>query len=336
MSFCQTLLNKLSVQPNTTFDIMIDHRFLYRDEKIVRVKYTREFDEQRLSWGTYRSRNKNIVFIEDPSLEKYVLDNVIKTKMFGLDFTADIDETSYTLTIDPRLKTVHILTAAYNVILHTINNRDKRLTLSRTNRTISQEEKASILLSFTDYSFYSYLNVLEQKYLQRIARSNQLTFYTVLDTFVPVIVEHDGLFNPFINNPEISSSFKETELYRLATACSKNTSGIYVKFLTHKQICEALKLKKFVKIPERFLVELIMGFYSNSFPSKNAHMYMRVIADDNLEALITPENYERLSPVDKEAYRIYDTLFIHCARFYRRMGLKSPAEAYDILKEARL
>lgn len=97
-------------------------------------------------------------------------------------------------------------------------------------------------------------------------------FYAIQKAFVPVFIDYQKVFNPFrLKN----SIVKETALFLKAVKTGRyvETGNISGYFLTHREICEVLNMKEFMRFTPSFLYRVFIGLLFPSFdefPGKSA------------------------------------------------------------------
>lgn len=344
MDLKEIILDKLAAQPNTVFSVMVNHTLLYNtnSNQLLRVRVERDEHGKRLSFGVYKNVNNFPIFAEITDLYTVLATTLKKSTILGVDFSSDISEENNIpiIEINAISKILHLKTIAYDIALKVVRNRTGSMTFVETGRTMTVEEKGKIATNFVDYSFNNYLVVANQILLKRIKKSFMLSFYNIENAFVPLLISSNELANPFLFNPDISETFSKSLLYSTASRCEKHFSAVQVDFITHLNICKSMGLKKFVKMPFNFIVPIIMGIYSSQYPNMNSFQYLKIVKSgidtEDYDLIISPEQYRNLSSNDAALYRSYNTLQIHCFKYYRTVGAKSFAELYNYVKGFRL
>ena len=231
--------------------------------------------------------------------------------------------------------------------------------------------------TFRRHSFSVYQNVIynkvQNRIIQRIMRRNK--FYKIQKIFVPVFIQVKNLYNPFFDDAE-NVAYKHSDLYKKAVEKNRIVEvgkNITCYMLTHKEICEALHLNRFMRFTPDFVYEVFVGLLHpeySEFPNKTAHVWVPGTSSDVADSLPKKMNdselfsqlkeYEEilskpLSEEDKarysaiyhalQDYQSIDTLRYACIRHKKALlaygpsildGSVTEGLLYSIILEARL
>lgn len=105
------------------------------------------------------------------------------------------------------------------------------------------------------------------------------SFYSVLKTFVPILIETEYLYNPLTDNPDFN--FKDTTLYKKALEQGRvkevlHGGALTVSLLTHLEICQELGMSNFMRFTPQFLYKFLIGYIypeNGIFPNANSFIY---------------------------------------------------------------
>ena len=195
-------------------------------------------------------------------------------------------------------------------------------------------------------------------------------FYGIQNSFIPVIIDYDKVYNPFKNNPIV----EKTKLYQVAVEKNRcrEMDGVSCYYLTQYEVCKALGMSRFMRFTPSFLYQVFVGLLfpnNTAFPSVNRAVYVantetgkRVMNESNyvkavqsaMKVLDNPESseFDRKFATDKlndlNAYEKQSSLLVACQRNQKALsdvggpGLdhdrektKSAIAYFNYLKEAK-
>lgn len=155
------------------------------------------------------------------------------------------------------------------------------MTTSLGNIMLSMQDLKDLKETFRRISYDCYLetiyNKVQNRIIQKIYKRNP--FYNIQKTFVPVFISVAGLYNPLFDDVQ-SENYKRTELYKLATQKNRILEvgeNIKCYMITHKEICEAFHLSRFMRFTPDFVFKIYIGLLHpeySEFPNKITKVYV--------------------------------------------------------------
>lgn len=157
---------------------------------------------------------------------------------------------------------------------------------------LSTQDLRNLKETFRRVSYSCYLdtvyNKVQNRVIQKIYKRN--SFYNIQKTFVPVFVSVTGLYNPLFDDKQ-SDIYQKTSLYQLAVEKNRILEvgdSIKCYMLTHKEICEAFHLSKFMRFTPDFVFKVYVGLLHSEyseFPNKITKIYVPAVNAENNEGL---------------------------------------------------
>lgn len=208
-----------------------------------------------------------------------------------------------TVKVDLDLGLLIIESAVYKLGRTAMSYSDVNHIASYNGIELSAQTLNQIRAKFKEISYGNYLkliySVLQRRFIPRIYRRN--SFYKIQRAFVPVFVQYDFVYEPLLGD-KTDLTFINSEIYQ--TAVQKNrvvevNSHLRCYMLTHKEICEALHMKYFMRFTPDFLYKLLVGlgnYNLEGFPSKTTRVYLAPIDEDRnrgLKRIYTESEYNQ-------------------------------------------
>lgn len=149
-----------------------------------------------------------------------------------------------------------------------------RVSFKYHNEVVSANDAEQLKQLFLNSSLLNYRELVYAKganqFVRRLMRKNK--FYGIRpESFVPVFIEVNGIYNP-LTNPILD--VKSTAMYKLAVEKNRKVtaSGVSAYFLTHKEICQAFGIRHFVRFLPSIWFDMFVGVLqpgNAAFPNSN-------------------------------------------------------------------
>lgn len=225
--------------------------------------------------------------------------------LFGYNVGIAQDPENATIQYNPDTGFLIIESEFYRVMRETIN-----ADATSSYRLANGEVLTSTILNgmrdaFVQASFINYRDVIytnrANKFINILRRSDR--FYDIKpESFVPVFIKVDGLFDPFSYE---ALNIKNSDMYKLAIQRNRHihTGVVEAYYLTHLEICEALHMSNFMRFKCSTWYNIVAGLLqqgSTAFPNKmNEVVIWRGAGKpaDGLRRTMTIEDFEILQRV---------------------------------------
>lgn len=166
------------------------------------------------------------------------------------------------------------------------------MTTSLENVTLTADMCRSLKQTFRRHSYKIYqgtvYNKVQNRIIQKIYKRNP--FYNIQKTFIPTFIRVRGLYNPFFDDKEYTN-YEKTDLYKMAISQNRLVdvnSEISCYMLTHKEICQAFHLSRFMRFTPDFMYKVYIGLLHpeySEFPNKIGRVRVPAINSDSIADL---------------------------------------------------
>lgn len=141
--------------------------------------------------------------------------------------------------------------------------------------------------SYADYDMLFFEN-RSRKFLNKLKYRSR-DFYSIQSSFIPVFIDYTEVYNPLLRNPLIL----KTDLYQKAVEKGRyeKRGKISCYYLTHREICEALHMKHFMRFTSSFLYKIFVGLLfpdDLNFPSEGRYVFVRPEDDEDMFVVSRP------------------------------------------------
>lgn len=170
---------------------------------------------------------------------------------------------------------------------------------------LSEEDCKSLREAFKKNSYADYdalfFESRSRKFLNKLKYRSK-DFYGIQSSFIPVFLNYTKTYNPLLRNPLI----RKMGLYRKAVEKGRyeERGSLSCYYLTHREICEALNMNRFMRFTPSFLYKVFIGllFPDNpNFPSDGHTVIVRPENDEDLVIIKRPYFSEQ-----EFAYAVYE------------------------------
>lgn len=328
MNLVSELIDCLNSSGNSYFKVLFNYSPLKSNGKNVFVKRVFIKGSVIPEFGYFVSiKGKNQFMVINDSLE--TLENAIKNKTLGdYDFSREFPNDDFIIEINEQFKIINIVQKHFSVLCEQIYKAETLGKLSTQYQVLDVSDCEKIFGYFEDIATESYLDVLDSKILKSLRADRNVKFYNSLVNFTLVYFKGPCLLNPFVDCGRYRKVFESTSLFKYIKATRFQVGANEVAFLTNKEICECLHLKKFVKFNSIFFMNIVLGLLN---PVKNYSTYRHVYVVKG--EVVNEADYLRLGLTGGERV---PSLLILVIGNKKRLNIKNNLEWYEILKEASL
>lgn len=148
---------------------------------------------------------------------------------------------------------------------------------------VPEEQIAALLNAFKRNSFSVFQSLIfakgNNKFVNKLYKANG--FYKLQRAFVPVFVTFSEVYNP-LEDPSLQ--LQQFKIYKMAVEKNRRVElscGLSAYFLTHREICEAFNMNKFMRFTPLFFYRILVGLLDPSleeFPNKNSYSAIKPVA----------------------------------------------------------
>lgn len=205
----------------------------------------------------------------------------------ALDGRADIQKCTVDVCVYNRLLVIE--SQLYAAVKKIVGSENQNVSFVFDNNIVPVEKINHLKEAFIRQAYINYGELIYSKkngrFTNKLFKANK--FYAIQKAFVPVFINYQKVFNPF----ELEGSVvKSTSLYQKAVKAGRyvESGNISGYFLTHREICEELNMKEFMRFTPAFLYRIFMGLLFpafDEFPGKRT-------GDGRHEKLIRGANAE--------------------------------------------
>lgn len=279
-----TELKQAVLDSGMSLNIMLNGSFMKDHGRRITVSCEKEnnINVLKFTTRTYFTDNNGIKQSTITKVRYSVLDIIKKelkgSKLFGIEI-GSIQQLQYAkLTVVAEYGFVCIESELYQYV-RKISETTNRVSFSIGGKQLAQEQVSALSRVFLEQSLINYRDVIysgnTNRFVRTLLRRNK--FYNMRpETFVPVFINVEGIYNP-LNNPVLA--VKDTKMYKLAVQKNRlaESNGITAYFLTHREICEAFGMTHFVRFKPSIWYELFVGLLqpnNTDFPNKTKSIFI--------------------------------------------------------------
>lgn len=300
-TLCNKIINAVSKTGTTRLAIIVDGRYYVKGSKMVYVwaESSLESEHQLLHFIVKQKQYPREKEIED-CLSNLVRD-LTQSAIYGVEIPVQFTVDMCNCFVDVDLGILFLESGAYYLARQIAKDSNYKTSVYKIfNRELEKGVVLSLAREFKKQAFLNYRDVIfsgvSDRFVSRIYNRNK--FYKILKTFIPVIVEYDGLYNPLLDNPDFN--FKDFQIYKVAVAKNRkidNDSGLRAYMMTHEEIAYTLGMKHFIRFTPEMLYSLIVGKINpnlKDFPSVNNNVYVKTVNSEisnRLPLVYTEEDY---------------------------------------------
>lgn len=213
-----------------------------------------------------------------PRWSRYLLDEVTQQSLFGVRINCMQKAELAKITPVAEYGFISIESELYQYV-KSISEHTNKVTFSIGNEELTSAQITVLNRAFLDQSLVNYRDVVysnkSSRFVKTLLRKNK--FYNVRpETFVPVFINVDGVYNP-LNNPSLA--IKSTKMYKMAVEKGRfvEYNGISGYFLTHREICEAFGIQHFVRFKSSIWYDMFVGLLqpnNENFPNTTRSVFV--------------------------------------------------------------
>lgn len=249
--------------------------------KMVVIKY-----KPIIQFGYYRKTNQELEFIEIPEILGLIEERMNSSVIAGLDFSSikhmfdKVDvETNSTLRI------INYSRSLFKTLSKSIYNDGVTTSLKAGDMELSVSDVGRLYDHYERIYVANYMNLLFTKIMPYLRRQSNdiLKTYLSFKNFIPVLFKGNCVVNPFIDSYKMNRVFLNTDFYEKCKDGMFNISEDSVVYLmTNREICEALKINKYLRFYMPQLTLFLLGLFDeNKFPSAKKTLWI----DENGQVL---------------------------------------------------
>lgn len=230
-------------------------------------------------------------YVTDTILHK--LFTIITSNTLGnFECSCTVPVNKYNIMVDSSLDFLLIEGSLYNIARKAIMSGVARQELHLSDFHLSAAELRSLMSAFKQLSYDNYNKFIFNKSHRRIINRcyKKKQFFNILHAFIPVAISYSFVYNPLLDDKN-DNTFLQSKL--MQTAIKKNrkievNDNLYCYMLTHKEICEALGLSRFMRFTPDFLYKFVVGALHPelaNFPTKTTKIYVKPVDIDGAAKL---------------------------------------------------
>lgn len=272
----ESIMNGMLNNGLNTVSIMLNGRYLDYTGKRLYVELCMKGDQVWLRWFITRHDGEaDKAYV--PSKYTEISDAISGNSLFGVSIIHKQDPHEAVIRVKPEYGVIVIQSQLYR-IAEALQDKGVNVTAVVGGGELAHDELVALRSVFFEESLINYKNVVYPNGANRFARRllNRGKFYAVKpESFVPVFIEVDWLYNPL---KRADLGIKNTKMYRMAVEKGRLLSHDEVSayLLTHKEICEAFGMTHFARFSPSLWFDLLIGLLQPNnpyFPNKVSKVY---------------------------------------------------------------
>ena len=294
--FKNQLARKLSSHKNLQFVIIVNNRLIRTDTYFGLAMFT---EDEELILGIKKA---NTGLQPEPDVESRMANELFRNRYHGVDFsnTQRAVQRRYTINVDPQTRVVDIRTSVHDLALDLINHPDPTASLNNVvtgdkdliDATLLYDFKRAFTLELID----KYEMVVKLLLERRFGRRKALKFYKTAGAFVGVYYVGKFLYNPLYEIKSLRAMFEQTKMWQLMQQAGPIVvHDINVYYLTHRELCECLKLNTYLTFSFEFFNKLLLDKFVDGLIDKEKRMYIYIGAVEGMPLKIGEEEYNEIS-----------------------------------------
>lgn len=255
--------------------IMLNGKYLMYQGKRVYAEYLPKARELRYFVRQYDKNaggRKTNVEVLDSNMTGWISSELLSESLFGLRIGRgqSIERCKIEMNVEHEFL---IIESELYQDAKELNERDGRFSFSLGDMIVDADLANLLKKAFLDTSFVNYRDVVyangTNRFVKQLTRKNK--FYGIRPmSFVPVFIDVKGLYNP-LNNKSLAVS--KTAMYQMAVEKGRfvDTGDVSAYYLTHKEICEAFGMTRFVRFHSSLWYNIFIGLLqptNDNFPNK--------------------------------------------------------------------
>lgn len=266
--------------------------------------------EMLVKFGYYVNVDGYSRFIEIEVFNDYLEMRLGNPNLAGINFASVIDLfNDNDVEVNPTLRVINYRRGIFKRLAKQIYVDGVSTSITAGSLTLSLTDINNLYSYFETLFVNGYREMLVDKvngYLQRSA-NKVLKTYLSFKKFIPVLYSGNCIVNPLLSSYKIKKSFMETDLFKNAEKSAFRISeSDTVYLLTEREICESLKLDKYLRFTNIQLTFFLLGLFNGEkYPSTKVRVSLnennRIVPDDSADAV-------------KSASTLYVMCLAHCPR----------------------
>lgn len=220
-------------------------------------------------------------YVTDTILHK-LFSIITSTTLGNFEYDGSVPVSRHNIMVDSSLDFLLIEGALYNIARKAVLSGVARQELHLSDIHLSATELRSLMSAFKQISYDNYNKFIFNKSHRRIINRcyKKKQFFNILHAFIPIAISYSFVYNPLLDDKN-DTTFLQSRL--MQTAIKKNrkievNDNLYCYMLTHREICEALGLKRFMRFTPDFLYKFVVGALHPeliNFPTKTTKIYVK-------------------------------------------------------------
>lgn len=355
--FISDIYKTLQRNKGEYFTVCVNNEIVIADNKIARVNVskTAEGTDGVTIGGIVRSGNKNKL-VKNTTVHNSILQRLANQTFGGVDFTGvfELDSKYISIEKDDKLRILYLTTRPYKEALVRLQSKDKSVEFTKKDGStlhLGALDLVRFKRNFTIYLVKTYINTCENYLVTRLSKVRNLSFFYCSKEFVPLMIKSIGLYNPFMDSSTISNEFLSSKFAQYLLEFDSVSHGdLSMYYLTSKEICRLLGLKRFASMPWGFAINLIAGqLLPTDFANINRTIYFKSLNSGAPVEITEEEAREieaennRIRATDQfynedDLTRVgsYNSLSLLCSRYYRAVGARNDVELFNLVSDVNL
>ena len=270
---------ELSSSGGNAYQVLVENQpYIYQGEKIF-VKIVVINNKSFVKFGYYKKEDRGVIFVEIEELDKKLKSLMENPIIAGIDFTPVAHLfNSVNVEVNSVLRLINYNRPLFSTLSEEIYKKGVSGSLSAGSMELTINDISKLYDYFETRFVSSYVQLMQAKILPYLKSksNNVLRTYLSFKTFIPVLYKGKCIVNPFLESYKMNRIFIETDLFKKAKESTFSiTTEEVVYLMTNKEICESLKLNKYLKFYGiQFILFLLGLFNPDKYPSTKGRVYI--------------------------------------------------------------
>lgn len=226
--------------------------------------------------------------VDLPNFYEYLVYALLSNELYGVKVPGEASLSCCTISVCNEMRCLLLESHLYaNTRKLVGENYNSVVTTFKFGRDyLSEEDCRKLREAFKNNSYADYdalfFESRSRKFLNKLKYRSK-DFYGIQSSFIPVFLNYTKVYNPLLSNPLVL----KTDLYKKAARKGRyeERGSLSCYYLTHREICEALHMDRFMRFTSSFLYKVFVGllFPDNLyFPSEGRNVIVRPDNDEDL------------------------------------------------------
>lgn len=252
--------------------VLIENQVLQHQRQNVYVKIVVIKDKPFVKFGYYKRTGQELEFIEIEEMANMLEERMKNPILAGIDFSS-ISHMFSNVYVESNsvLRIINYCRSLFQTLSKSVYFTGSSNSLKAGSMELSVADIDKLYNYFEDVYVSSYMSLMFGKILGYLRRQSNdvLRTYLSFKNFIPVLYKGKCVVNPFLDSYRMNRIFMETDFFAKAKDSVFMISEDNVIYLmTNKEICESLKLAKYLRFYTPQLTLFLLGLFNeNKFPS---------------------------------------------------------------------